>query len=200
MKILKTLPFVIAAFCSLSSYADETDTAKLHTFGAQWGVGGADFGNSNTDGDGVLQLYGYYNYAFNQNLALELGLNVGADVDDWDCHQDSDDDWHCNSNNSSLFDLDADEVTYSNFVVAIKGTFPLSKRNSLYGKIGGQSYDYEISKRDRVVIDDSGIGAFVEAGWQYRWDFGLGLNAGFQHMNMGDLDTSVLTAGVSYNF
>ena len=70
----------------------------------------------------------------------------------------------------------------------------------MFAKLGGQFYDYEINYRDNTDTDESGFGLFAEAGWQYRWDFGLGLNAGLQFIDMGNLDTTTFTAGVSYQF
>jgi hypothetical protein len=41
---------------------------------------------------------------------------------------------------------------------------------------------------------------FAEAGWQYRWDFGFGLDTGLRYIDMGDLSVLAFTAGVSYQF
>ena len=85
-------------------------------------------------------------------------------------------------------------------MAAIKGDIDLSQRNSLYGKIGAQYYDYEFSRNDRFIEGDSGTGLFLEAGWQYRWDLGIGMNAGLRYQDMGDLEFTSANVGISYTF
>jgi hypothetical protein len=201
MKNLTAISAIFATVLSASAFANEEVaqnlTDKKHTFGAQWSLGSADYERSHFSDDGVIQLYGYYNYAINKQVAIEVGINSGSDWG-WDCDNDYDnDDWDCDT---GWFDWDDDDIEYTNFVIAAKGSIPLSKRNSLFAKLGGQFYDYEINYRDNTDTDESGFGLFAEAGWQYRWDFGLGLNAGLQFIDMGNLDTSTFTAGVSYQF
>ena len=204
MKFFKRSVITILACCTFSSFAHDQVENKQHTFGGQWSIGSVDFDSANNDDDGILQIYSYYNYALNKNLAFEIGLSVGADIEDW-CNDDDlydhNDDWHCDSNNHhSFFNMDADELEYSNVVIALKKRIPLSQKSSFYGKVGGQFYDYEILRRHHVVKDESDVGLFLEAGWQYRWNFGLGLNLGMQYMDMGELETRALTAGISYQF
>lgn len=191
--------FALTATFSIGSIAGALD--KPHSFGAQIGSGSLEFNNSSYDGDGVAHVYGFYNYAYTEHLSLEVGLNIGADVDNFECYEAGHDDWHCSINNDdSLFDLGVDEVEYSNVVAAIKGIIPLSKRNSLYGKVGAQFYDYELSRHNRILFDDSGVGLYLAAGWQYQWDMGLGMNVGFEKYDMRDLESNVLSIGMSYSF
>lgn len=200
MKTLTAISAIFATVLSASAFANQaveySQEDKKHTFGAQWALGSADYDKSHFSDDGVIQLYGYYNYAINKQLAVEVGISSGSDWG-WDCDNDYEDDWDCDA---GWLDFDDDDIEYTNFVIAAKGSIPLSKRNSLFAKLGGQFYDYEIQYRDHARSDESGFGVFFEAGWQYRWDFGLGLNAGLQFMDMGNLDTSTFTAGVSYQF
>ncbi|MDU0353986.1 outer membrane beta-barrel protein [Paraglaciecola aquimarina] len=173
---------------------------KAHSFGGHIATGGIEFNDSEDDGDGVVQIYGFYNYAFTKYFALEVGLNVGADVDEWDCYEDRHDDWHCSTNNRSLFGLGVDEVEYSNLVTAIKGVVPISQRNSLYAKVGAQFYEYELSDGSQILHDDDGTGLYLAVGWQYVWDMGIGMNAGFERYNMGDLVSTAANIGISYSF
>lgn len=190
---------VLTSTLSVSSIA--ATPANPHSFGGHVGFGGIEYKNSSYDGDGVVQVYGFYNYAFTDQLSLEVGVNIGADVDDWDCYEDRNDDWHCSTNNEqSLFGLEVDEVEYTNLVTAIKGVVPLSTRNSLYAKVGAQFYDYELNRSNRTLFDDNGVGLYLAAGWQYEWDMGIGMNVGLEKYDMGDLDSSVLNVGMSYRF
>ena len=96
--------------------------------------------------------------------------------------------------------MDADKLEYSNLVIAAKGNYALSQRNSLYGKLGVQFYDYEISKSKSILVEEDGVGLFLEAGWGYQWDNGLAVNVGIQSIDMGDLDTAGATIGMRYHF
>jgi hypothetical protein len=201
--MIKKLPLsLLLVFTSTFNVSSIADTlAKPHSFGVSIASGGIEFNNSSYDGDGVAQVYGFYNYAFTENFSLEAGLNIGADVDDWECYEDRDDDWHCSTNNEdSLFGLGVDEIEYTNLVAAIKGVVPLSQRNSLYGKIGAQFYDYELSRHNRAVFKDDGVGLYLAAGWQYEWDMGIGMNVGLEKYDMDDLESTVLSIGINYNF
>lgn len=205
MFISRKIPLLIILATALSSqvYSAELSqktTLKKHTFGAHLAAGGVEYKNSNSDNDGVGQIYTYYNYAFTENVFLELGFNAGSDSSSWECHETANDDWLCSSNNDSLFGLAVDEVNYSNFVVAAKGTLPLSQRNSLYAKVGAQYYDYDINRRNKNIIHDSDIGLYLAAGWQYQWDMGIGMDVGYEMFDMGDLDTYTLNVGMSYQF
>jgi len=85
-------------------------------------------------------------------------------------------------------------------VIAAKGQYSLTQRNSLYAKIGVQFYDYDISNDNEKLKSDDGAGLFLAAGWQYQWDNGFALNAGLQSMKMGDLKIAGSTLGMSYQF
>lgn len=197
MNLLKTIALVTSLTATCSALAADNTNKKTHTFGGQLAIGGAQYKNS--DSEDVAQFYAYYNFRLNDNYSLEIASNSGVEIDDWHCHKDDDDDWRCNEDNS-LFSLYADELEYDNIILAIKGIIPLSRRNSLYGKIGAQYYDYEIQTRNRTIRDDSGTGLFLAAGWQFRWHNGIGINSGIQYLDMGDLETLSATAGISYSF
>ncbi len=202
MKNLIAISTLSLALVSGSIAADESSTqvAKQHTFGLSSSVGGAKYKGSSEDGDGVAHLYGFYNFNINNNFSFETGLIAGADADDWRCEEVEDDEWECRSDNDPIFNLQADELTYASLVVAIKGKLELTTRNSLYAKVGGQFYDYEFQRDDQKLEGEDGFGAFLEAGWQYQWDSGWQINAGYQYADMGDLEISALNLGVSYSF
>jgi len=206
MTIFNKLPLLVVLTTIISSQAFSADMPnstefKKHSFGGHLSAGGVEYkGIDNNNDDGVVQLYGYYNYAVSQHFSLELGLNIGTDAENWDCYETDNDNWHCSTNNNNLFGLAVDEIEYSNLVVAVKGKLPLSERNSLYGKVGAQYYDYDINRKNRTLIHDSDIGLYLAAGWQYQWDMGIGMDVGYEAIDMGDLDTYTLNIGMSYQF
>ena len=82
----------------------------------------------------------------------------------------------------------------------LKTDLKLSKRNKLYAKVGAEFYDYQFELDREEIIDEDGVGLLLEAGWEYRWDSGIGLNAAMQYHDMGDLEMSALNIGISYAF
>lgn len=133
-------------------------------------------------------------------LSLDLGLNVGANIDKWECEELNNEDWHCFDVDNNFFDQDIEDINYANIVIAAKGTFPLSARNSLYAKLGAQLYSYELESDVRPIQEDDGIGLYFSAGWQYQWDNGLGMHLGYEAYDMGDLETFTLNTGLNYRF
>jgi len=174
------------------------EVESQHSAGLQLGGGGVTYKGDSTDGQGALQSYVYYNYKFMPHYYVEVGLSSGAEVD-WDCEKDSHNVWSCDADDND-FDLLADDFKYNALVVALKTDLALSERNSLYGKIGASFYDYELSLNEDTFGDESGVGFVVEAGWEYRWDNGMGINAGFQYQDMGDMEVNTFSIGANYAF
>ena len=193
---------VLVALSLISSTAavansTEHNELKRHTFGGKIAVGNVEL-KSSPDED-YTNFYSYYNYKLNQTLSMEVGLNFGFDASDWEC-EDFDNGFTCRDRNDSMFGIGADELEVTSLVLAGKAAIPLSKRNSLYAILGANIYDYEILRDDRLLLEDSGTGVYLEAGWQYAWDFGLGMDAGVQYFDMGDLDSVTFGVGVNYQF
>ncbi|MDP4489731.1 MULTISPECIES: porin family protein [Pseudoalteromonas] len=197
MKIKALLSLALLT-TSLSSFAEQNN--ETHRVGLDISGGGASYKSSSKDGDGVGQAYLYYNYHFTPILALELGYNSGEDLDDWKCKDENDRKFTCTQNNKTLFGLGANNLEFDNFVVAAKGYYQISDNSYFYGKLGANYYDYEITRGRTKLITDDGIGFVAEAGWQYDWDNGMAVNLGYKYLDMGDLDTSSLSLGVSYRF
>jgi len=184
---------------SVTAYSEE----EKHTVGLVTGVASGEYKNSSRDGDGFLQAYLFYNYQIVDNFSVEVAYTGAIEADSWDCEEDDDDDdrWTCHwDDDENIFNTDADNFELDGFVAAIKGDISLSQRNSLYGKIGAQYYDYEFSRNDYFIEGDSGTGLFLEAGWQYRWDLGIGMNVGLRYQDMGDLTFVSSNVGISYSF
>ncbi|NOU50581.1 porin family protein [Pseudoalteromonas sp. JBTF-M23] len=189
---------ILFATNSFASYAAQN--GEIHRVGTQINSSAASYKNSQQDGDGVMSLYLYYNYNIDDTWALELGVNGGAEITDWDCKKINNRKFKCDRNNELLFGIGADEVSFGNFVVAAKGQYQLTDNSHFYGKLGGQYYDYKIANNNIKMVQEYGLGLFAEAGWQYDWSNGLAFNAGLQYMDMGDLDTRSLSIGMSYRF
>ncbi|KZN65371.1 porin family protein [Pseudoalteromonas luteoviolacea] len=198
MKTLSLLSLALAAVTSFSSMASIED--DKHRVGVQAYGGSASYKSSSQDGDGVGQLYVYYNYQFDKTWALEVGLNGGTDSDDWECTDTNNRKFTCTQLNKTLFGLGANDLDYGNLIVAAKGQYQLTKRNSLYGKLGANFYDYELNRGTQNLVEEDGTGFVAELGWQYDWSNGMAVNVSYQYLDMGDLDVSSLGVGLSYRF
>ena len=201
MKLLTYLSTaVIALSVSTTVLAnDEPQKFNPHSVGLQWGGGGLEYKNKDTDGEGVAQSYLYYNYQFVPHFYAEIGVMGGNDID-WECDTDSQGNRDCYSDNNNKIELDMDNFDFGAVVVALKTDLVLSKRNSLYAKVGAMFYDYQFDMNRNQVVDEDGTGLLIEGGWQYRWDNGWGINASFQNQNMDDLKISTFNMGVSFAF
>ncbi|TMO65006.1 porin family protein [Pseudoalteromonas aurantia] len=198
MKILSVIALSLVGTLTFTSQAAQND--EQHRVGAQLSGGSASYQNSKQDGDGVGQLYAYYNYQFNAVWAFEAGISTGSESDDWKCKEITNNKFTCDRQDELLFDLKANKLDYSNFITAAKGQYQLTENNHIYAKLGAQFYEYEIAQSSKILVDEDGVGIFAEAGWQYDWDNGVAVNLAWQYMDMGDLEVNTLGVGLSYRF
>jgi opacity protein-like surface antigen len=123
-------------------------------------------------------------------------------VQDWVCENSDDvDDDYCLSDDESNPDSFKSDLDYSNFVVAVRFDTALTEHNFIYGKLGAQYFDYEMTNNNNNVFEeDSGTGIYSELGWKYQWSNNVSLNVGYQHIAMSKLTTSSLAVGIGYRF
>lgn len=199
MKLLTSIISAMVAFTVTVSVNAEA-LNKEHSVGIQFGGGGLEYKGKDTDGEGVGYSYLYYNRQFMPNYYAEIGLIGGEDVDDWQCKDNAHGSLDCFSDDSDKFELEADNFDFGAIVLAIKTDLKLSKRNKLYAKVGAEFYDYQFEIDRKEIIDEDGVGLLLEAGWEYRWDNGMGVNAAMLYQDLGDLEMGTLNIGVSYSF
>ena len=207
---LAALSFLALSLISTAAYTAETIHSEAalsetkHTVGLIAGVASGEYKGSSRDGDGIAQAYLFYNYQAFSNISFEVAYTRANEINnwDWECDRVSDDRVSCtyNDGEAPLFNIAAEELDLDSFVIAIKGDAALSQRNSLYGKVGAQYYDYDLHGGTFFSESDTGTGLFVEAGWQYRWDLGIGMNVGLRYQDMGDLTLKSSNVGISYTF
>lgn len=174
--------------------------ARNHSVGISVGSSNAEYKKSNNDGNGVSQILFFYNYKLFKYVSVELAYNTGNENGTVNCREYYDGSWSCYNYNQQLFDLAANEFELDAAIIALKGNVPLSQRNSLYGKVGAQYYDYDFRRNDRFVEGDKDLGAIFEAGWQYQWDLGIGMNAGMTYQHLGELRLTSVNVGINYAF
>jgi len=203
MKLSKSFTAILLTLSvstfSINAFADY-GVESPHSVGLQVGGGGIEFKGKDTDGEGVGLSYLYYNYQFAPSYYFEVAFVDAEDINDWKCNEKAENDWDCFSDYDNTFQLKADNFEYSAVVFALKTDLSLSKRNRLFAKVGAAFYDYQIDLDHTRVTDKDGTGLFLEAGWEYKWDNGFGLNASLQYQDAGDLDLDTFNVGISYNF
>lgn len=206
---MKQLPLYIALTLSTlgftQSAAAELNKTQLnpnspHTVGFEIGGGQMEYKSADGKNNIIGTSYLYYNYQFADNFYAEVGFSSATDADNWQCEQDAQKEWQCTNNDKKNLNVTADTFKYSALVIALKGNIALSQRNSLYGKIGVNFYDYELELKRDNIADKDGTGMFIEAGWEYRWDNNIGLNIGIKTEGAGDVDMATTNIGISYSF
>jgi hypothetical protein len=201
MNIKKTLiaSLVISEFSAFSGAAELPQTGTFNA-GAQVSFGGFDHNSFNNDQDGTAQLMFYVDYYFKPEWAIEVGVNTASNVQDWICGRsdiDTDDDY-CTDDESGSDTFESD-LDFNNLIVAVRFDKQVSTNSFVYGKLGAQYYDYEMTENNAVFEEDTGTGIYSELGWKYQWLNNLNVNVGYQHIAMGDLTTSSVTTGIGYS-
>jgi opacity protein-like surface antigen len=196
------LSLIVASSLSLSVTAEELPQAGTFNAGLQVSSGNIDHKNFDNDNDGVAQVMLYVDYYFKPGWAVEVGINKGSNVQDWICENTDDvDEDYCESDDESSSDSFKSDLDYSNFVVAVRFDRALSEHNFIYGKLGAQYFDYEMTDSNNSIFEeDSGTGIYSELGWKYQWSNNVSLNVGYQHIAMSKLTTSSLAIGIGYRF
>jgi len=134
------------------------------------------------------------------NYYAEVALIGADDIDDWQCEENAAGKLECFTDESGNFEFNADNFDFNSIVLALKTDLKLTKRNRLYAKIGAEFYDYQFKLDRKQIVDEDGVGLMLEAGWEYRWDNGMGLNTGIQYHDLGDLEMNTFNIGISYAF
>ena len=189
---------------TLSSFVAATELPQAGTYnaGLQVSSGSLDHDNFGNDKDGVAQVMLYGDYYFKPGWAVEVGVNKGSNVQDWICENDNDvNDDYCVSDDASNPDSFKSDLDYTNIIVAVSFDKALTEHNFIYGKLGAQYFDYEMTNSNNNVFEeDSGTGIYSELGWKYQWSNNVSLNVGYQHIAMSKLTTSSLSMGIGYRF
>ncbi|HIC8839367.1 porin family protein [Aeromonas veronii] len=183
MKLFTPLVVATAIFSSVA-----IATPSPHIVGATLGYGTQSFKAQNgdqADGGDNMTADLYYRYMFNDYIGIDSGILFGT-----------------GGVVSALFDAtlnDVKDIHYKGIRSALYAQFPVSSGNSFYAKLGANAHrvEYTINKEDQ---SNSGVGLYGAAGWQYRFDSGIGLNAEYQYIPMPRLDVKGVSVGLNYRF
>lgn len=152
------------------------------------------------DSDSGWKLFG--GYQFNKHLAVEYGYTVlNKDVDSETTF------FGATSDGSGSFaaggvGIDIHEPRAA-FTAAV-GILPIGEKLSLFGKVGVQIWEVELTTFDSSGIreeDESGVDPMIGIGLNYRIAGRWGVRAEFERfMNVIDDDIDLVSIGLTYRF
>ncbi len=94
-----------------------------------------------------------------------------------------------------------DSLSYEAFVVIAEGRIALSKRNSLYGRLSGLKYDYDIFDAPIKVASENGTSVSAAVGWSVRFNSGIGFEVGYEYLRLDSgIEPQAVSFGLGYSF
>ena len=183
--------FVLLIMLSQPSFAVENSSSdgKNHSVGVSTGVGSIRT-NLHSEKSTSGSIYGIsYTYQYDSTWAINAGYIHGDGFDFCiiTCLPDDE------MNNLRVSD-------YNSFILNIKGSLPLSNRWSVFGKVGIDYYKSEFSKGYRASMKDSGMGALLATGLEFRTYNGFGVAIEYMWLDMGDIYSATLMTNITYLF
>lgn len=151
--------------------------------GASFGSAGLDYDSENKASDGYVLCRIFYGRHINDVIAMEGGLLTGSSVeyDDGDAEE-------------------QDEIDLDVFFLNLKASYQLNEKHSVYGKLGANLYQYEISNRDAATIKEEGVGYAHSIGWQYTLNQHLKTGVALQSLGMDELTSGSINFDLMYSF
>lgn len=157
---------------------------RKHTVSFNVGAGSI-YASELSETDGVLSAGGlFYNYQYDDNWAISTGKMLGF-------------------GNCLLFcadDSNFGTISHDNYVLHIKGLLPINNDWSIFGRLGINYYDFEFANDNNVSLSDSGVGAVLAAGVDFRVYKGFGLGFEATWLDMDTVEATVFTLNFSYSF
>lgn len=163
--------------------SDMSSNGKKHILGIDLGLGSVDSNNYSIEVDEESIIRFTYGYQLNSVWVVSTGVIRGNGKE------------LCIRTCLELRALD-----YNSYILNIKGSYPLINRWSVFGKLGANYYDVDLSGANKANVMDSGVGALIATGVDFRAynGFGFGIEISFQ--DMGIITSTSLSANFSYMF
>ncbi len=191
---LKACCSVLLLCWALPSFAQDVS----HNFSTSLVLGVSE-GDSDTNLASDDLMIGYdvaYQYRFDQNWGVEVGFRQ-VEPEGF----------------TALFN----SLVHNDFVIekasSVRATavysWPLSKRNSMYVKVGAQLSSVNYQRMETVangditgLVDNDKTSASVYAGlgWRYQFDSGIELGASYDYQDMDIIDAKLFSLNFGYSF
>lgn len=183
MKII--LITTILLIITPASFADDKVSPydKAHTFEIGLALGSihSDKELNDVDSETIVKLI--YGYRYDSTWSINTGVNFG--------------------NGTGICILTCTGHNYlkhKSFILNVKGSIPLSQHWSVFGKLGLNYYDIELSGLEKTKNNVNGIGALIATGLDFSFDNGLGLGLEFSLQEMNVLTSTNASFNLSYMF
>jgi long-subunit fatty acid transport protein len=181
------LRIIILSFCISSiAFANE----KPHAIGLEYSYSDINNGSNEETSDLNDSITTHYSYSYQYQMAEDFSIGLGYLKGD------------SSRADGFLIDIFTDsKIDYSAILLSAKVNYPVSKRNSVYLKVSAIQYDYDVVDDNEVVYNEDDNDFGFSLGWGYEFDNGIGINAGYEILNLGKhIDIKGFNAGISYRF
>lgn len=178
-------PLLLAITQPCLAVEEISSKGKSHTLEIQLGLGSVDTETASEKDDKESVSGFIYGYKYNSNLTINMGVVSGETYCIITCPQD----W------SSIRTLE-----YDSYILNAKGSLLLSNRWSVFGKLGANYYNLEFSGENRASATDTGVGALLATGFDFRAYNGFGLGFEIAYLDMGNISAENYTLNFSYMF
>jgi hypothetical protein len=93
------------------------------------------------------------------------------------------------------------KMDYSAIQLSAAVNYPIIAKHYLYLKVNALQYDYDIVDDNEVVYNEDGNDFGFSLGWMFKFDNGIGINAGYEVLNLGkNIDIKGFNIGLHYRF
>lgn len=183
MKIIFITLILLTSASQCFAVDDISSNGKKHILGIDLGIGSINPENSEEelDTESVVRLT--YGYQYNSTWSVNTGVIFGS--------------------GSELCIVTCPELrslSYNSYILNIKGSHPLNNRWSVFGKLGVNYYDLELSGANQARVTDSGIGPLIATGFDFRAYNGFGLGIELSLQDMGVITSTSASVNFSYMF
>ena len=183
MKIIFITLVLLTSATPCFAVDDISSNGKRHILGIDLGLGAIDPENSEEelDTESIVRLT--YSYQYNSTWAINTGVIFGE--------------------GTKLCIVTCPELrslSYNSYTLSIKGSHPLNNRWSVFGKLGVNHYDLELSGANQADVTDNGIGPLIATGFDFRAYNGFGLGIELSLQDMGVITSTAVSVNFSYMF
>ncbi|WP_159440327.1 porin family protein [Vibrio quintilis] len=163
--------------------------AQGNAIGAEVGLGSLKYdkasGDDSTDVSWTGSLY------YERSLMPYLGISFGLHTGDGSSIK--------TSTIGSATKEDA-KLDYTAASVSAVTYLNLFQNHRLYGSLGLNYNNVELTHDSSKLVDDDGFGYVIRAGWEYQISEPLSVNLGLQYLSMEDVDLTTTNFGVKMRF
>lgn len=186
MKKIFLAPLLLAIMQSCLAEDTFSNSGKHYIFGVNFGVGEINTDLPSEEDNSEFTGGIFYGYQYNSKWTINAGFAAGSSID-------------CII--ACLDDLSLyRSAEYNSYILNIKRSLPLSRRWSVFGKLGANYYNSKFYGAHIDKITDRGVGALLATGFDFRAFNGFGVGFEAKWLDMGDINATNYTVNFSHMF